>query len=91
MIFDFGRKQRLGVRLQGNTSGKEMFKIDDYNNRKKNTAILSFIVISILSVFYFFWNNIESKIRIFMILVVVGCLVYGYFNVKEQIRMKERI
>jgi hypothetical protein len=30
-IFDFGKKQRMHTQLIGNTSGKEMFKVDEYN------------------------------------------------------------
>lgn len=90
-IFNFGRKQRLHTEIYGHTSGSEMFKIDEYNGRKKKTAFLSFIIIIILTIFYFLWDNIESKIRFFMILIVIGCLVYGYFNVKEQISLKEKI
>ena len=46
-IFDFGSKQRMHTQMYGNTTGREMFQINEYNQRKttpdNNTYIASLL------------------------------------------------
>jgi glucan phosphoethanolaminetransferase (alkaline phosphatase superfamily) len=90
-VFDFGRKQRLGVDLYGHTSGREIFNVDEYNNSKKLTVCLVLIMLVIFSAFYFEWTSIPIKIKIFMGLIFLGCSTLGYFNIKKQIRIRESL
>jgi glucan phosphoethanolaminetransferase (alkaline phosphatase superfamily) len=90
-IFDFGRKQRLHTQLVGNTSGREMFKVDEYNSVKRLTFLLGFVMVVIFTIFYFCWASIPKNIKIFMILIFIGCGIWEYFNIKHQIRVKESL
>ena len=88
-IFDFKDKQRLHTQLIGNTSGREMFKVDDYNNRKKTTGILIFFITGLLTLFYFCIQAIPTKILIFLIIITIGLSIWLYFNIKQQLRLRE--
>ena len=88
-IFNFGNKQRLHTQLYGNTSGKELFKVDDYNNRKKTTGILIFFITGFLTLFYFCIQAIPTKILTFLIITTIGLSIWLYFNIKQQIRLRE--
>jgi len=90
-IFDFGRKQRLHTQMVGTTSGREMFKVDEYNHVKKTTFSLGALIFIILTIFYFFWSYIPGKIAGFLVIVVILAGVWEYFNVKHQIRVKESL
>lgn len=88
-IFNFGRKQNLGVDLYGHTSGKEMFLIDEYNQRKGFTLGLILILSGIFTIFYFGWDGISNNIKFFFGLVFLGLGIVLYFNLKNQIKMRE--
>lgn len=87
-IFDFNT-QKMNTRLYGHTSGKEMFKVDEYNTRKKTTAGLSFFIISLLTIFYFGGAYIPTKPLIFMILSTIGLCIWFYFNLKQQLILRQ--
>ena len=89
-IFNFGR-QRLHTQMHGNTSGREMFKVDEYNHVKTTTYFLGTIMAIIFTLFYFSWNSIPGKIKGFMIIVLLVCGVWTYFNVKHQIKVRESL
>lgn len=91
MIFNFGNKQRLHTQLVGNTSGREMFKVDEYNQVKRTTVTLGSVMFAIFTLFFFFWNSIPTKIRLFMVLIFLGAGTWTYFNVKHQIRVRESL
>lgn len=88
-IFDFGKRQRLHTQLYGHTSGGELFKVDEYNRRK--TISFSIVVTNVIlfTIFYFMWNDIPIKIKVFMFLGMVGTIVLGYFNLKNQKKLGE--
>jgi len=88
-IFDFGRKQRLYTQLHGTTTGREMFKVDEYNQRKKKTGGLSFVFFGLLTLFYFQIQNINTKFLIFLLAVFVGSGIYLYYNIKEQVNLRK--
>jgi len=90
-IFNFGNKQRLHTQLLGNTTGREMFKVDEYNSVKKLSFILGFVMFVLFTTFYFCWNSIVIKIRIFMILIFIGCAIWTYFNLKHQTRVRDSL
>jgi len=90
-IFDFGHKQRMHTQLVGNTSGREMFKVDEYNQVKKTTVILGTIIAIIFTLFYFGWSLIPGKIKFFMFLIFIGCGVWTYFNVNHQIKVRRSL
>ena len=90
-IFDFGHKQRMHTQLVGNTSGREMFKVDEYNQVKKTTVVLGTIIAIILTLFYFSWADIPSKIKGFMFIVLIVCGVWTYFNVNHQIKVRNSL
>ena len=90
-IFDFGKKQRLHTQLYGNTTGSEMFKVDEYNNRKKVMGILSFIEITLFTIFFFEIQYIPSKVLVFLTLIFVGCGIYGYYTIKELKGLRKRL
>jgi len=90
-IFDFGRKQRLHTQMVGNTSGREMFKVDEYNSVKKLTYGIGFIMGIIFTIFYFFFNNIPLKVKIFMGIIFLGCGIWEYFNIKHQIKVRKSL
>lgn len=90
-IFDFKKKQRLNAQLYGHTSGSEMFKVDEYNTRKKVTEAGVIFIVIMLSIFYFFWKDIPQKIIIWMIIITAISIVYCFFNFKQQKRLRERL
>ncbi len=90
-LFNFGKKQRMHTQLHGSTSGSEMFKIDEYNQRKKVMGILSFIEISLFTLFFFEIQKIPAKLLIFLFLVFIGCGCYGYYNIKELKELRKRL
>lgn len=90
-IFNFGNKQRLHTQIVGQTSGREMFKVDEYNQVKKLSFILGAIMLSIFTLFYFAWSYIPNKVKVFMGLIFLGCGLWEYFNVKHQIRVRESL
>lgn len=90
-IFDFGNRQRLHTQLIGNTNGREMFKVDEYNQVKKMNVILGTIMFLLFTSFYFFWTSIGNKIKGFMVIIFVGCAVWFYFNMKHQIKVKRSL
>ena len=91
MIFNFGNKQRLHTQLVGHTSGNELFKVDEYNQRKKTTALLILALVGFFTLFYFQIQYIPGKILFFLILVCLGLGVWLYFNMKSQFRLKEKL
>lgn len=90
-IFDFGKRQKLHTQMIGNTSGREMFKVDEYNQLKRITFSLAGIMMVLFTIFYFAWDYIPTKIKVFMGLIFVGCATWEYFNVKHQIRVRESL
>lgn len=90
-IFNFKDKQRLHTQIYGQTSGDEMFKIDEYNTTKGYSFALGFIIFCLFTVFYFFWDKIQSKILFFLIIITVVLGILMYFNIKNQLRLKERL
>lgn len=83
-LFNFGNKQRLHTQLIGNTTGKELFKVNEYNERKKRTGVLSVSLIILFTIFYFYIQNIPTKILIFMIIITLGLCFWLYSNFKQQ-------
>lgn len=90
-IFDFGKKQRLHAQLVGHTSGNEMFKVDEYNQRKNTTFGCGFVLVLLFTVFYFAWNYIPTKILVFLCLIFIGVAAYGYYNFQQQRRLREKL
>ena len=88
-IFNFGDKQRLHTQMFGHTSGKEMFKVDEYNKVKQVTMSLCLALFLFFTIFYFGWSSIPLKFKGFMFII---CILLGgwlYFNVKSQLKLKE--
>lgn len=83
-IFNFGNKQRLHTQLVGNTTGREMFRVDEYNQRKKTSIGLGFIIFGLLTLFYFFGKYISGKWLTFLIIGTLGLGIWFYFNYKQQ-------
>jgi fatty acid desaturase len=90
-IFNFGNKQRLHTQMIGETSGREMFKVDEYNQVKGLTFGLGAIMLGIFTLFFFAWNSIPGKIKLFLSLIFIGCGIWEYFNVKHQIKVRESL
>jgi hypothetical protein len=90
-IFDFGKKQRLHTQLYGNTTGKEMFKVNEYNSRKKATIGISIMEVLFLTILYFYFSYIPNKFLIWVGLIMIGTGIYGYFNYIQQIRLRENL
>jgi hypothetical protein len=90
-IFNFGNKQRLHTQLYGNTTGREMFKVEEYNKLKATTIGLSLVLFAFFTIFYFLWKHIPLKVLLFMIIVFLGLGVYLFFNVKQQRRLRENL
>jgi hypothetical protein len=88
-IFNFGKKQRLHTQLVGNTSGKELFKVDEYNKRKKGTMFIIGYEFLIATLFYFYWNNIQGNVKLYLIFSMIGTFVFGFFNFKQQKILRE--
>jgi len=88
-IFNFGRKQKLHTQMYGRTTGKEMFKVDEYNKSKQILAGLGFMIFWIFVCFYFGYNSIPIKLRGFLFIVIFICLVWGYIIIKNQKRLKQ--
>ena len=89
-IFNF-KRQLLHTQLDGRTSGREMFKVDEYNQVKKTNAILGCVMFLIFTSFYFLWNSIGNKFKGFMAIIFVGCAIWFYFNMKHQIKVKRSL
>lgn len=90
-IFDFGKKQRLHTQLIGNTSGKEMFKVDEYNQQNKKiggVVVFDFIIFTIL---YFYGGLIPIKFLIFMIILTMGLNYFGYSAYKNKQELKGKL
>ena len=87
-LFNFGNRQRLHVQLMGNTTGKEMFKVDEYNKIKKISLILGFLVFWIFVCFYFGYKSIPIKLKGFLFIVIFICISWIYFNMKNQKNLK---
>jgi hypothetical protein len=87
-LFDFGHKQRLHTQLVGNTTGREMFKVSEYNNVKKSLFGIGFFIFCFFTLFYFCWNNISTKVLIFLIIIFLGLCYWFYHNFKELNRLK---
>jgi hypothetical protein len=79
-IFNFGKKQRLHTQLVGNTSGKELFKVDEYNKRKKGTMFIIGYEFLIATLFY---------VKLYLIFSMIGTFVFGFFNFKQQKILRE--
>jgi len=91
-IFDFGRKQRLHTQIYGQTSGKELFKIDEYNKSKKITiALITYLVFSFTLLYFGIGGMLSRKSLIFFIFTIVGVIIWLYFNYKNQKRLKENL
>ena len=88
-IFNFGNRQRMHTQLVGNTSGREMFKVDEYNERKKTSIGLTLFLLFMSTTFYFTFFSIPMKFRLFLILLTLGAGVFLYFNYKQQRRLRE--
>lgn len=90
-IFNFGKKQRLHTQLYGHTTGNELFKVDEYNNRKAITGVLSFAIFGLFTLFYFGIQAIPKKMLIFLILITISLSFLFYFNFKQQRILRERL
>ena len=90
-IFNFGNRQRLHAQLIGNTSGREMFQVDEYNQRKKTTIGIGIIIGLIATLLYFQIQNIPGKLLIFILLITAGLIWYGYHNWSQQVRLRENL
>ena len=90
-MFNFKDKQRLHTQLVGETTGKELFHVDEYNQRKRTTLALVLALVGIFTLMYFCWKMIPMKITVFIILAFVGLATYLYFNCKQQFRLRERL
>jgi hypothetical protein len=88
-IFNFGRKQRLGIDLSGKTSGKEMFKVDEYNQKKRVTIGIFLYSLLIFTIGYFSFDSLKTKMGLFFIILLILSWVWFYFNYKSQIRLRE--
>lgn len=90
-IFNFGNKQRLHTQMYGETSGREMFKVDEYNSVKKLSLTLGMTMFCIFSLLFFVNSLIKTKLGLFLILVFIGCGVWEYFNIKHQINVRRSL
>lgn len=88
-IFNFGKRQRLHAQLYGNTTGREMFKVDEYNQRKKTTGVLIAFILIYLTILYFNYSYMLNKVGLFFFLFFVIAGVYLFFNYKQQRRLRE--
>jgi len=90
-MFDFGNKQRLHTQLHGNTTGKELFKVDEYNTQNKK--IKSAIVVNsfIFATLYFLINEIPLKLIIFLLLIVIFMFLIGYSGYKNKKHLKQNL
>ena len=89
-IFDFN-KQTMRADLRGSTSGKEMFKVQEYNERKANTFKIITIEASLLTLFYFGYKIIPTKIFLFLIIICLGLGFWGFHNYKEQVKLRAKL
>ena len=89
-IFDFN-KQTMRADLRGQTLGKEMFKVQEYNERKATTFKIISIEAALLTFFYFGYKIIPMKIFIFLIILCLGLGFWGYHNYKEQTKLREKL
>lgn len=87
-IFDFGNKQRLHTQLLGNTTGREMFKVNEYNAVKKSLFGIGIFIFGFFAVFWFCWKLISTKVLIFLILIFIGLCYWFYHNFRELNRLK---
>jgi len=83
-IFDFGKRQRMHTQLIGNTSGHEMFLVDEYNTKKKISISIICYNLFLLSLMYFAFDFFKTKTGIFFVLIGLISLGFGYFNYKSQ-------
>jgi len=83
-LFDFGKRQRMHTQLTGNTSGHEMFLVDEYNSRKKVSGAIVCYNFFLLTLIYFAFSFIQTKTGFFFILLGLISLGFGYFNYKSQ-------
>jgi hypothetical protein len=90
-IFNFGKRQRMHTHMIGHTSGKEMFQVDEYNQRKKTTIGVFLALAGFVTIFYFWIQYIPIKILIFMFLTMGGLVWYGYYNWTQQKRLREAL
>ena len=63
-LFDFGNKQRMHTQMVGETSGREMFVMEQYNLKKKNCgACIGFGIFNLMIVvaLFYFINKERSK------------------------------
>lgn len=87
--FNFGHRQRMHTQLYGQTSGKELFKVDEYNTRKAVTVYSLTMCIFIFLIEYFFITKIPFKFNFLLILAFIGFSYLGYINFKQQKRLRE--
>ncbi len=90
-VFNFGQKQRLHTQMYGRTTGKEMFQVDEYNQRKSSTAALGVISFLLLTSLYFSIGVIALKWVLFLTLLLSGVITAIVFNFKQQIRLRENL
>ena len=90
-IFDFGKKQRLHTQLVGNTSGSEMFKIEEYQKTKKILFGIGIADFMSFAIFFFSIQDIPLKITIFWIISLIALNAYGYYTFKHYKKIKQRL
>ena len=90
-VFDFGKRQRMHTQFVGSTTGREVFQVDEYNQRKKGTGVVITASAMILTLFYFAWNSIPKNIKGYLFIALIGILGYGYYNYQQQRRLREKL
>lgn len=90
-LFNFGNKQRLHAQMIGNTSGREMFVINEYNERKSQIRglILAFIINLIVIFLLFYFDNF--KFGFLLCLPLIGIVIASYFLLQSKRRLYEKV
>lgn len=90
-MFDFGKRQKLHTQLIGSTTGNELFKVDEYNTRRKTTFLTGFICVCIFLIEYWYITLIPIKWNILLFMAFIGSAYFCYSNFIQQKRLREKL
>ena len=81
----------MHTQMHGSTTGREMFQVDEYNN--KNKMIEGAIVVDslIFGILYFLGKYIPLKMIIFLLLIVLAMSFMGYLAYKSKKQLKQNL